>query len=224
MGNYLIYDMQIIDLTYDLENNMITYSAPWHPKFLIEQLATINKEGRETRKVTFGTHTGTHIDAPRHFIENGGTVEKIPISKLIGSVQIVDFSYLKEEESVTLDMIKSIKISKKMIFKFGWGTKWGDMKFYNKYPFFTKEAAEYMVSQGVELVGHDTPSPDASYVISSKEDSPVHKIFLKNNVILVEYIANMETIPDYDDWTIVVSPLRLKDADGSPARVFIYKE
>lgn len=98
------------------------------------------------------------------------------------------------------------------------------MKFYDKYPFFTKEAAEYMVSQGVELVGHDTPSPDASYITSGEEDSPVHKIFLKNNVILVEYIANMETIPDYDNWKIVVSPLRLKGADGSPARVFIYKE
>lgn len=107
--------MKIIDLTYDLENNMITYNAPWHPKFLIEQLARINKEGRETRRVTFGTHTGTHIDAPRHFIENGGTVENISISKLIGPVQIVDFSYLKEEEPVTLDMIKLLKISKKMI-------------------------------------------------------------------------------------------------------------
>jgi arylformamidase len=215
--------MKIIDLTYDLEKNMITYNAPWHPPFSIEQLARIDKEGRETRKVTFGTHTGTHIDAPRHFIENGGTVEKIPIDKLIGPVKIVDFSHLKEEEPVTLDMIKSIEITKKIIFKFGWGKKWGDMRFYDKYPFFSKEAAQYLVSKGVELVGHDTPSPDASYRTST-DDSPVHKIFLQNNVILVEYIANMDRISDYDGWNIVVSPLRLKGADGSPARVFIYKE
>lgn len=215
--------MKIIDLTYNLENNMITYNAPWHPSFFIEQLAKIETEGRDTRRVSFGTHTGTHIDAPRHFIENGDTVECIPLEKLMGPVQIVDFSNLHEKESVTLEMVKSIPISKKIIFKFGWGKKWGDMKFYANYPFFTKDAAEYLVSQGVELIGHDTPSPDASYVIS-KEDSPVHKIFLKNKIVLVEYIANMETIPDYDDWKIVVSPLRLKGADGSPARVFIYKE
>jgi arylformamidase len=215
--------MKIIDLTYNLEKNMITYNAPWHPQFSIEQLAKIEKEGRETRKITFGTHTGTHIDAPRHFIENGDTVESIPLEKLVGPVQIVDFSNLKEEEPVTLEMIKSILISKKIIFKFGWGNRWGDMKFYDKYPFFTKEAAEYLVSKGVELVGHDTPSPDASYV-ESDEDSPVHKIFLKNKVVLVEYIANMDTIDEYEGWNIVVSPLRFKGADGSPARVFIYKE
>jgi arylformamidase len=215
--------MKIIDLTYNLETKMITYDAPWHPPFLIEQLASIDKEGRETRKVSFGTHTGTHIDAPRHFIIQGDTIETIPLEKLVGPVQIIDLSHLKEEEPVTVELIKSVKISKKIIFKFGWGKRWGNMKFYNKYPFFTKEAAEYLVSNGVELVGHDTPSPDASYV-KSDEDSPVHKIFLKNKIVLVEYIANLEMIDEYVGWNIVVAPLKLRNADGSPARVFIYKE
>lgn len=216
--------MEIIDLSYTLENNMITYNAPWHPKFSIQKLASISKEGRETRKVSFGTHTGTHIDAPRHFIENGNTVEKIPLEKLIGPVEIIDFSHIREKEAISLELIKSIKICKKMIFKFGWSKKWGDVKFYDDYPFFSKEAAEYLVSKDVELIGHDTPSPDASYDTSSKEDSPIHKIFLKNEIVLVEYIANLDKIENLNGWKIIVSPLKLRDADGSPARVIIYRD
>lgn len=216
--------MEIIDLTYNLEKNMITFDAPWHPPFSIEQLATIENEGRETRKVTFGTHTGTHIDAPRHFLKNGKTIESIPLKKLIGPVEIVDFSHLDEEAIVSLDLVKSIKISKKMLFKFGWGDRWGDMKFYDKYPYFSKDAAEYLVDNGVELIGHDTPSPDASYRKCSEEDSPIHKILLENEVVLVEYIANMEKIMDFNNWNIVVSPIKLKCADGAPSRVFIYRE
>ena len=170
--------MEIIDLTYNLENEMITYDAPWHPSFSIKQLATIENEGRETREITLGTHTGTHIDAPRHFLKNGITIEEISLKKFFGPVNIIDFSYLKEEEIISLELIKSVEISKKMIFRFGWGNRWGNMKFYDKYPFFSKEAAEYLVEKGVELIGHDTPSPDASYKKSIEEDSPIHKIFL----------------------------------------------
>ncbi len=215
--------MEIIDLTYNLENEMITYDAPWHPSFSIEHLASIDKEGRDTRKVVFGTHTGTHIDAPRHFIKDGKTVENIPLNKLMGPVEIIDFSHLTEKESVSLELIKSVKFSKKMIFKFGWGVKWGNMKFYDDYPFFSQEAAEYLVSKGIELIGHDTPSPDASYE-KSDIDSPVHKILLNKEVILVEYLANLNSIENLDGWSVVVSPLRLKGADGSPSRVFIYRE
>ena len=98
------------------------------------------------------------------------------------------------------------------------------MKFYDDYPFFSKEAAEYLVSKDVELIGHDTPSPDASYDTSSKEDSPIHKIFLKNEIVLVEYIANLDKIENLNGWKIIVSPLKLRDADGSPARVIIYRD
>ena len=215
--------LEIIDLSYNMKNGMLTYNAPWHPSFSIKQLAQIKVEGRETRKVSFGTHTGTHIDAPRHFIEQGNTVEKIPLEKLIGKVTIIDFSNLKEKECVTAEMLKSLNISEKIIFKFGWGKYYGSDKFYVNYPYFSKEAANYLVSKGVEMLGHDTPSPDASYKKNNQEDSPIHKILLANDVVLVEYIANLEQVKNYEGWNILVCPLKIDGADGSPARVLIYK-
>ena len=220
---------EIIDLTYDLEEGMITFKASWHPHVSITQLGRHHFEGRETREITFGTHTGTHVDAPLHFVNGGKSIEKIPLDKLMGKVTIVDFSSLEDNQAVTKDMLTDIPITKRMLFKFGWGKCWNTKKFYQNYPFFSKEAAEYLVFRNVELIAMDTPSPDDSRielsgeVLGSDKDSPIHKIFLSNEVILVEYVANLDKVNDYNGWNIIAMPLRIKGADGSPARVCIYK-
>lgn len=220
---------EIIDLTYDMEDGMTTFSAPWHPRFSLTQMGRHGFEGRETRKVSFGTHTGTHTDAPLHFVKNGKSIEKVPLDKLVGEVTIVDFSHLEDNETITKEMMASINITKRMLFKFGWGKYWGTRKFYKDYPFFSKGAAEYLVSKNVELIAMDTPSPDDSHIkleentLGSDKDSPIHKIFLNNGIALVEYIANLDKVKDYEGWNIIVTPLRIKGADGSPSRVFIYR-
>ena len=62
---------KIIDLTHTIEEGMTTFESSWHPLVSIKQLGRFGFEGRETRKLTMGTHTGTHVDAPLHFIKNG---------------------------------------------------------------------------------------------------------------------------------------------------------
>jgi arylformamidase len=214
---------EIIDLTYNINEDMITYPTPWHPKVEIERLGKIEEVGRNTRKIIIGTHTGTHIDAPLHFIENGNSIEKIPLTKLIGEVTIVDFSSMKCNHSISKEDISQIPFSKKILFKFGWEGKWNNMEFYENHPYFSKEAANLLVSKGVELIGYDTPSPDSSLKNNNEIDSPIHKIFLKNDIILLEYVANLSKIDDFNNWTIVVAPMKIEGSDGSPSRVFIYK-
>jgi len=214
---------QVIDLTYSINEKMITYPTPWHPKVQIQQLGRLNIEGRETRKLTLGTHTGTHIDAPLHFIKNGKSIEQIPLYKLIGDVTIVDFSHFKKNQPVTIEHLSELKITKKMLFKFGWANFWNSPNFYQDHPFFSEEAANYLVSQNVELLAYDTPSPDDSRKTKNEIDSPIHKILLKNEIILVEYVANLNKINNYKDWKIVVAPIKVEGADGCPSRVFIYK-
>lgn len=215
---------KFVDLTYNVEEGMTTFNAPWHPRVSIEQLGRHGFEGRETRKIRLGTHTGTHVDAPLHFIKGGKSVDEIPLDKLIGEVTIIDFSYLKDNEPVTKDMLDNILITKRILFKFGWGKYWNNKKYYVNYPFFTKESAEYLVSRKVQMIALDTPSPDDSRIkFGGDEDSPIHKILLGKGIILVEYIANIENVNDYNGWNILVMPLKIKGADGSPARVCIYK-
>ena len=143
---------QVIDLTYLINDKMITYPAPWHPKVSIKQLARIEVEGRETRKIIIGTHTGTHIDAPLHFIKGGNSIEQIPLDKLMGDVTIIDFSHFKENQAVTKEVLSEKPISKRMLFKFGWQKFWNNPEFYKNHPFFTDEAANYLVMSGWLLV------------------------------------------------------------------------
>lgn len=220
---------QYIDLSHPIEEGMITFNAPWHPTVLIEQMGRIDEVGRESRKISFGSHTGTHIDAPLHFFKEGKSIDSIPLDRLIGKVILVDFSHLKENEQVTKAMLEPFEIGEKAIFLFGRGKFWGEKKFYEDYPFFSMEAAEYLVSRGVKLIGYDTPSPDDSHIelsgenLGSDRDSPIHKLFLKNDIVLLEYVANLEKVEDLNGWSIIALPLRIKGCDGSPARVCIYK-
>ncbi len=214
---------EIIDLTYLINENMITYPSPWHPKVSVERLGKIEEVGRNTRKIILGTHTGTHIDAPLHFIKNGNSIEKIPLDKIVGDVTIVDFSNLKENTAIQKDMLDEIKITKRMIFRFGWEKYWNTGKFYENYPFFTKDAVNYLVSEGIELLGYDTPSPDDSNMDAKEVDSPIHKILLSKGVVLLEYLANLSKLNNLENWNIVVAPMKIEGSDGAPSRVFVFR-
>ncbi len=222
--------MKIIDLTYEIKEGMTTFSSYWHPLVSVNKIGRLNFEGRCTSKISLGSHTGTHIDAPAHFIKDGETIENLSLYKLFGKVSILDFSFMQEDESVTKVMLESLSLCKKVLFNFGWGRHWDTKKFYKGYPFFSKEAAEYLVSLNLDLIGMDTPSPDDSRilltgdVLGSELDSPIHKIFLRNNIVLLEYVANLDQVSDYEGWMIVSLPMKVKGSDGSAARVFIYKE
>lgn len=218
--------MEIVDLTRTIEEGMTVFPTYWHPEVEIKQLGTLADEGRETRKVTLGTHTGTHVDAPLHFIDDGRSIDQLPLDILMGPVSLLDFTGLGDNDSVTKQMLERYELSSRLLFRFGWENRWGDAdSFYNDYPYLTIEAAEYLVKHRVKLLGFDTPSPDASSksLNGGDEDSPVHKILLDKNVVLVEYLQNLDDLAESDDWNIAALPLKVLGADGMPARVVAWR-
>jgi arylformamidase len=216
--------LDIVDLTYNLEAGMPTFTAPWHPAVTVSQMGHIDIEGRTTHSFTLGTHTGTHIDAPLHFIEHGKGIEAISLHKLIGPVSIVDCTHLEKNQVVTLDFLKQFPVTTRMIFKFGWEQFWKTPQFFQDWPFFTNDAAQYLVDNGLELIGLDTPSPDDSRIpFKSEHDSQVHKIFLSHEVVILEYVANLSNVTQLDGWTLIVMPLKLKGLDGAPSRVCLIR-
>jgi kynurenine formamidase len=76
--------MKIIDLSYVIENGMPTCGTPWHENVNIHHLGYLNEVGRNTHALTMGSHTGTHMDAPFHFIEGGRTIEDTPLDVVCG--------------------------------------------------------------------------------------------------------------------------------------------
>jgi arylformamidase len=213
-----------IDLTHPIHEGMLTFHVPWHPIVEIAQLGRISLEGRESRKISFGTHTGTHMDAPLHFVPAGRTIDQIPLDVIMGEVTICDFTHLGKNQCIEEEAIRRVPVTDRIIFKFGWGRHWDTKQFYHDWPYFSRGAAEYLVSNGVKLVGMDTPSPDDCRIpFGSERDSEVHKIFLSKNIVLVEYLANLDQVSDYSGWSFIALPLKIRGSDGSPVRAVLYR-
>jgi arylformamidase len=213
--------MKIIDLSLPIEEGMMTFPTHWHPVVEITILGRHGVEGRETRKLVLGTHIGTHADAPRHFIPNGATIDEVPLDVLIGPARVADFSGcepLHEIGVAELNLKLGGKVPPRIILRTGWSEYFGDMKFYNEYPFLAEDAAEWLVQSGVRLIAMDTPSPDnPTHVRGTPKDSPNHKVLLGSGVVLVEYVANLKSLTA-TEVELIVMPLKLKGCDGSPAR------
>lgn len=214
---------EIIDHTLPIHEGMQTFPTHWHPFVEITQLGRHGIENRETRKITLGTHTGTHMDAPRHFFADGATLDDIPLATLIGPACLVNFSHLADLTPVTVEMLIELlgqTVPERLILRFDWDRHIGTQRYYSHHPYLTPEAAHYLVDKGLILLAMDTPQPDnPAHGQKSLVDSPIHKIFLSKGVILVEYLCNLAPITQMERM-LFVAPLKIAGGDGAPARCF----
>lgn len=213
--------MKIIDLSLTLREGMMTFPVHWHPSVEITQLGRFEVEGRETRKITMGTHTGTHVDAPRHFIPGGATIENEDLGKYYGPACVLDFSDLSDKTEISLDMLKArlpLDHPNRLLFRFDWDLRLNNREYYSHHPFLSEEAADFLVTIGVVLVGFDSPMPDNPLNGSGSErDSPNHTIFLSNGVVILEYLTNLRELGKH--WfTLSALPLKIQQGDGAPVR------
>jgi arylformamidase len=211
----------LIDLTYPIHEGMTTYPVPWHPVVEITQLGRHGIENRESRRIVLGTHTGTHMDAPLHFIPGGGTIEQVPLDLLVGPAHLLDFSAATPKQEFDVPDFRRVlgrARPRRVVMRFDWSRHWGTMTYYQQQPFISEAAAQWLIDRGVRMLGMDTAqadSPDNGR--SGPKDSPVHKIMLGQGCYFVEYLTNLARIgrPVFE-WTVL--PLPIRGADGAPAR------
>lgn len=213
--------MEIIDLSLTIDNDCLTCGTPWHQKVSVERLGRLENVGRNTSKIVLGSHSATHMDSPFHFINGGHGIDKNDLNICVGPVTCVDFRNYDVGEIVSLDDIKNVKVSERMLFVFGWFKNWKTDKYYKGFPFFSIEATEYLLRSGMKLMAIDTPSPDDGSAINEVDDSPNHKMLLSKDVVIVEYLCNTDKIDFTKKYEIFALPLKIAGADGSPARVII---
>ena len=200
---------------------MSTYPSNWHPLVEINQLGRINIEGRESRKILIGTHTGTHVDAPSHFIENGKSIDQLNLETFFGNSLLISFDEATWLEEISLKKLEeklSDRKADRLIIRYDWSKNWGSLNYYQNHPFLSKEAAKFIVEKGFKLIGMDTPQADSpKNCRGSKEDSPIHKILLGAGVIKLEYMNNRHFLnPGF--FRLIALPLNIPGADGSPVR------
>lgn len=211
---------RLIDLTLPVENGMPTCGTPWHQKVSIERIGKINEVGRNTSRIILGSHSGTHMDAPLHFFDDGNDIQSLKLDYLYGPITIVDFSDYGQGDVVTLDALESISVSERILFRFLWYKNWKTKKYYDRFPYFSCEAVEFLINKGMKAMMLDTPSPDDGGVITDITcDSPNHKNLLNNGIVIVEYLNNTEALDINKRYEIVALPLKLVGSDGAPSRV-----
>ncbi len=218
---------RIIDLTYSIHEGITTYPRYWHPKVEITQLGRLDIEGRETRRIVLGTHTGTHCDAPRHFIEGGQTIDLVPLDILIGPAVVLDFSKKGPLQEIAVSDFEEHlgnNIPERLVLRFEWSDYWNTSEYYKNHPFISIEAAQWLVGKGIRLLAMDTPTPDRpSNIKDTAKDSPIHKILLGKGIVLVEYLCNLKEL-NQRVIELIILPLKIVDGDGSPARCIAIEE
>ena len=198
--------MKCIDLTHKIENNMPVY--PGTASLEMIPANTIEKDGFREKVITFCSHTGTHMDAPSHMLQQGKNLGDYDCSKFIGKALLVAI----EDEKNIRNYAEQLKDMDFVIFKTGWSKYWGKANYFENYPCISMETTDYLVGFGLKGIGFDAISIDP---IDSKFEN--HYIVFENDMIIIENLTNLEQI-NKEVFELMVLPLNIKEADGSPIR------
>ena len=215
--------MKIIDLTLTVSDKIPTFPGSPQPSFIPWE--NVKEDGYNLELLFLSTHTGTHMDAPYHFLEKGVKIHEISLKKLVSEAVLIK-SKKKGGESITkIDIQKFEKKHGKIasfssvIFYTGWQRNLQKKYYFTKNPGLSVSAAKYLASKKINLVGIDSPSID----LGKDSKFSVHQIFAKKGILIVENLANLEKIKS-SKFHLVVLPLKLKNATGSPVRAIAFVE
>jgi len=193
---------------------------PGDPQPSFENYSTLQKDGVNLTKITMGSHTGTHLDAPRHFIRDGIGIDRIPPYKLIGEAYVADLSKKPIGSGITSEDLRreleeKIVMDDIVVVYTGCSKYWGEESINRDYTYLTGDAANYLVSKGVRAVGIDFLS-----VEKFKAAEPVvHRTLLGKGIFIIESLS--DALKQFVGMKILMicMPIKLRDGDGAPARV-----
>ena len=215
--------MKIIDLTLTVSDKIPTFPGSPQPNLIPWE--NIKEDGYNLELLFLSSHTGTHMDAPYHFLEKGAKIHEISLKKLVSEAALIQSRKGSGESITKTDIQKFEKKSGKIdgfssvIFQTGWQRNLQKKYYFTKNPGLSASAAKYLASKKINLVGIDSPSID----LGKDNKFSVHQIFAKKGILIVENLANLDKIKS-SKFHLVVLPLKLKNATGSPVRAIAFVE
>jgi len=204
---------RVIDLSHTICVGMPIYPGTEPP--VIDVPCTVESHGFYERKLSFFSHTGTHLDAPAHMLAHGPTLDRMPVETFIGSAFVVQLP-MKKRSTIELADLRSyenlFKSCDFFLLSTGWSKYWGQDDYFEDYPVLSEEAALWIDSFQLKGVGVDMISVDPM----DSQDMMIHKILLER-LVLIENLTNLDKLPE-SGFTFSCLPLKLIAADGSPVR------
>lgn len=203
---------QLLNLSYVITPDTIVY--PGDPKVKFRAHKTIPLNGSNVLEITYGTHTATHLDAPRHMIAGGNTVIDLKIKNYFGiarCLKLKDLCVSVYPEAACED----ISPGEAVFIDTGYGHLWNTKDFYGNWPCLANEVLKVLVRKRITAFGIDTPSVD----VKGDGNKYNHKILLKNNINVYESLANLDKLPNNEPFVYFSSPLGIDRADGVPVSI-----
>ena len=207
--------MTLYDISLTYTEDLPTW--PGDPTIQLKQISSIEDgEMANVTHLSMCAHSGTHVDAPDHFLGNGKTVESIPLELMVGPAAVVE---IRAEGTITAADLISAQIpagTKRILLKTANSEVWaaGNMVFQEDFIAPDGEAAKYRVKLGVKVIGVDYLS-----VAPFTDPEPTQKILLKAGVLIIEGLDLFGVEPG--EYTLYCLPLKIGGADGAPARVLL---
>jgi len=208
--------MTIYDISLTISPGLPTW--PGDPKLELKQIESMDQGAdANVTHISAAVHLGTHVDAPHHFLNDGRTVEDLPLDVLTGECYVVQLP--DGIEAITAEVLERTEIThdmKRVLFGTRNSHYWaqGESTFQTDFVAITEDGAEWLVERGVQLVGVDYLS------VAPYDDSiPTHTVLLKAGVVVVEGLNLSKIMRGF--YQLYCLPLKIAGSDGAPARAIL---
>jgi len=199
--------MKLIDLSHTIHPGLTVF--PEDPQISLIQVKDYHRDGYNNFQLITGMHVGTHLDGPMHLTASKSFISELPLESFTGKGIVID---VHDKNLIELKHIKHylIEAGDIVLFYSGYDKFYGKDEYYTNYPVFDEELAHYLVELKVKMIGIDWFSPDL-------RPYPIHEILLKNNILILENLTNLDFLLSGPAFEIFAFPLKI-NADSSIVR------
>jgi arylformamidase len=210
--------MRVIDLTMRITPSIRVYPGSPQPSFI--PWSKFDRHGYDSEAMFMSTHTGTHVDAPSHFKPGLASIDMISTDRLVCTAVLIRAEKSANQLIEEQDLGNKIREGDAVVIATGWEKRSGSRNYMSENPGLSERAARYLARKRVNAVAIDCPSIDGG----ADSRFIAHNILLSCNILVVENLCNLNRVISSRSrssatFTLIISPLKLGGATGSPARV-----
>lgn len=204
---------RIVDLSLDLYDGYPAHPADVQVQF--KPFARHTKHGFQTTRVIFCSHTGTHMDAPFHFLPDGKTIDRLDLQKCVGPALVIDVTKRARMGDIRVADLqpyaRTIGRGSRILLRTDWDRQFNTPRFYKNFPGVSYDLAQWLAEREIGLIGVQT------FAIHATDYERVHKALLEKEIVIVEALAHLDQLRKKLVQFIAL-PLRFRGGDGSPVR------
>lgn len=206
--------MRVVDLSLPIDNDLRGVE--------ISTAKQLEQDGWNATTLSLYSHCGTHVDAPRHFLPDGATLDQQALNVCVGPAVIADVSQVEPKELITVkhlgELADAIGPGTRLLIRTDWHKRIGTPEYRDELPRISLSLAQWLVERKVALLGVEPPS--VADVNNLQELTEVHQTLFRGNVFIVEGLANLDQL---NNTTVefIALPLKIMGGDGSPVRAIV---